>query len=78
MSSPRSAGRKDQYNYPASFQKDTMTLEDRIAKEIAAEILEIYGPFNFPDDANGDTIDRAYARARIILALMWEDHIANS
>lgn len=44
---------------------------DRAAKEIAAEIMELTADqranFKFPDDANGDTIDRARSAARATL-----------
>ena len=51
-------------------------LLDRVAKEIAAEIMELTASqratFQFPDDANGDTIERARSAARLVIAAMRE------
>jgi hypothetical protein len=49
---------------------------DRVAKEIAAEIMELTASqratFKFPDHANGDTIERARSAARLSIAAMRE------
>lgn len=49
---------------------------DRIAGIIAAEIMELTAgqraSFTFPDDANGDTCDRARSAASAVLQVMRE------
>lgn len=49
---------------------------ERVAKEIAVEIMELRGQqrasFKFPDDANGDTIERARYAAELAIAAMRE------
>lgn len=48
----------------------TESMIDRLAAQIAYEICEQYTPAQqgkFPDDFNGDTIDRARSRAKSIL-----------
>jgi hypothetical protein len=49
---------------------------ERVAKEIAAEIMELRGHqrarFKFPDDANGDTVERARYAAELAIAAMRE------
>jgi hypothetical protein len=48
----------------------------RIAAPIAAEIMELTASqrasFKFPDDCNGDTIDRAMSAARLAIEAMRE------
>lgn len=61
-------------------------LRDKIAKEIAMEIMEIHVParrkeFNFPDDINGDTYSRAIDSADEVINLIiayFEDHYWDS
>jgi hypothetical protein len=49
---------------------------DRVARPIAAEIMELTTDqrrsFKFPDDANGDTCDRARSAARAAIEAMRE------
>lgn len=53
-----------------------MNFLDRIAKPIAAEIMELTADqrrsFKFPDDVNGDTYDRATSAARLVLKAIAE------
>lgn len=54
-----------------------LPLAERVAREIAMEIMEVHtdaerSAFDWPDDASGDTIDRARHRARLIFEAMRE------
>ncbi len=49
---------------------------ERVAAVIAAELMELTadqrGTFQFPEDANGDTCDRARSAARAVIEAMRE------